>query len=159
MADREVFESSQYGEGPSQLLPNLSRRASDDIRQVREEIRKAELRKDFGACLTLCCEAVKMSPADQNEFLIMKAAFLVQVRRSDEANEILSEILGVDPHNAKALAVLGLIFNRQGNLKKSVEVFTSALQIDSGLKSTADLRKKALRLVEIFKQCKCNRIS
>jgi tetratricopeptide (TPR) repeat protein len=162
MADREVFESSQYGEGPSRLFPDLPQSAAfndGDIREIRERIEEAEQRKDFGACLTLCCSAIKMEPADLNEFLIMKAMFLVRANRSDEANEALAGILVNDPENARALGALGFIFYHQGNLKKSVEVFTNALQIDSGLKNVRDLRKKSMRLIEIFNAGECNRMS
>jgi tetratricopeptide (TPR) repeat protein len=162
MADREVFESSQYGEGPSRLFPDLPQSAAlndDNIRKIRERIEEAEQRKDFGACLTLCCEAIKMEPADLNEFLIMKSMYLVRVNRSDEANETLAPILVNDPENAKALAALGFIFYHQGNLKKSMEVFTNALQIDSGLKNARHLKKNSKRLIEIFNASECNRMS
>lgn len=162
MADREVSESPQYGEGPSRLFPDSPQSAAlndDYFREIRKRIREAEQRNDFGAWLALCSEAIKMEPIEVAEFMIEKAICLVRLGRNDEANEILARILVDNPNNAAALEGLGFIFYHQGNLKKSIEVFTSALDIDGKLKTARDLRKKAMKLIDIFNTRECNRMS
>lgn len=85
------------------------------------------------------------------ELKLLKARFLVKMNKSDEANEILCDVLQEDPQNANAIFILGQIFYYQGNLKKSVEVISDALEINPLLASATILKSKAIRLMNIIK--------
>lgn len=140
-----------FGAGSSrQNLPGTSGgRFKDEIEEIRRKIEVAEKSNKFDKCLELCGRK-----PDLKEFMLLKAKFLVLMNRSDEANEILCEIFKEDPQNATAISILGLIFYHQGNLKKSVEVFENALQIDPMLSHTKDVKAKAVALMTILENSK-----
>lgn len=149
--------SSNYGEGPSNLVsyPAQSNTLSVDesLDKVVQKINEAENAEDFGACLSLCSQAIKIHPKVIS-FAVLKAKFLVLTYQPDEANAILQEILRDDSQNGEAISNLGLVFYYQGNLKKSVEVFSDALQINNQMIATATLRKKAMMFLQIMGQSK-----
>lgn len=145
---REVSDASPYGEGPSHQAAASS--SSDAVKRLREKIGDAERGKNFDDCLRYATRALKLSP-DSMELKLLKARFLVQMNKSDEANEILCDVLQEDPQNANAIFILGQIFYYQGNLKKSVEVISDALEINPLLAPATILKSKAIRLMNIIK--------
>jgi tetratricopeptide (TPR) repeat protein len=123
------------------------------VDEYKSKIDAAEKEKKFEVCLDLCSEATCVVPSER-EFLLLKARFLVLTSRFDAANDVLGEVLKENPLNAEAIYVLGMIFSYRGNLKKSIEVFDNALQIDSGISHAIDMKEKAFELTEIFKKRK-----
>jgi tetratricopeptide (TPR) repeat protein len=72
----------------------------------------------------------------------------------DEANELLCELFKENPQNAEAISILGLIFYHQRNLKKSVEVFNNALQIDPNLNDAKVAKENALKFMAVLSKSK-----
>lgn len=130
--------------------PSTSYQASsshDPIATIRESIKDASRVNNFEACLDYCSEALRIKP-DSKEFLMTKAMYMVLTHQSDRANEILSEMLKFDAQNAEAISILGLIFYHQGNIKKSIEVFDNALEINPSLNETKVMRDKATKIIK-----------
>lgn len=142
---REISDNN--GAGPSTSYQASS--SHDPIATIRENIKDASRVNNFAACLDYCSEALRISP-DSKEFLMTKAMYLVLTHQSDRANEILGETLKFDAQNAEAISILGLIFYHQGNIKKSIEVFSNALEINPGLKETRVMRDKATKIIKIM---------
>lgn len=129
---------------------------SIDTFRFKIKLKEAELKGNYSDCLALCsaalCSVKKSSEAI--ELVLLKAKFLVLTKQTDEASDILSEIIKNDPENAEAISTLGLIFYHQGSLKKSIEVFESALKINKHLSETLYLERNARQLLKIIDKCK-----
>lgn len=153
----EASTSCSNGERESCLFNDLSHSftlsVDESIEKVFRKITDAEAAKNFDACLILCSQAMKMYP-ENIQIALLKAKFLVLTSQLEAANTILHDILINNTQNAEAIATLGLVFYHQGNLKKSVEVFSNALQISKQLHETAILRKNAKRFLQIIEQSK-----
>lgn len=147
------FEVSDVNDGASSSTQVSASTSSDAIKMIRENIKKTENLNAFETCLDYCEEALRLSPASL-EFKITKAKFLVLTHQSDAANELLCEVFKSEPQNAEAIAVLGLNFYHQGNLEKSIEVFSNALEMNPKMMETKMMRDKAQRLMKILQTSK-----
>jgi tetratricopeptide (TPR) repeat protein len=125
--------------------------AGSSMAEYKRRLDNAEKREKFEECLEICREVERISAGDK-EIQLTKAKFLVLTGQFDAANDILGEKLKENPLNAEAIFVLGLIFYYRGNLKKSVEVFDNALQLDGSMSHARNLKTKATRLISIFNE-------
>lgn len=151
---REVYDS-EFALWASSSEQNPSGRFQDAIENNRNsifaELIAAEKLKNYKECLELSSKALCILP-NSNEFMVLKANFLVLTNRFHAAIETLREIFKENSQNAEAISVLGLVFYHQGNLKRSVEVFDSALQLNSGMDDIKGVKENARNFIEVLKK-------
>ena len=145
MSEEVSARDSEQG-SYQQKFPGLS---SETLESYTRKIKATGLIGKFDECLRLCRKATSLG-FEKNEFIQMEAEFLVLTNQLDEANHILERILKENPRDANAIYVLGMIFYYRGNLKKSVEVFNDALEIDSSMNHIEKMKEKANRLIKVF---------
>lgn len=144
---REISDILPAVEGPSTSYQAAS--ANQTVDRLRGHIEDADKLKKFEDCLEYCEQALRITPGLEY-FLLLKAHYLVLTQKPEEANVILSEVLKREPQNAAAIATLAFIFYHQGNLRKSIEVFNNALQINPRMPEAKRFRDNAQRLLKVL---------
>jgi len=90
-------------------------------------------------CMDRCIEA---SP-DCPKFKILKGECLVYLKRYQEAQDIVNDILRVNSSNADAVYVRGLCFYYQDNIEKAFQHFQQTLRFAPDHSKARDVYKKA----------------
>jgi DnaJ family protein C protein 7 len=128
----------------SAIVPEVNK--LDAVIASYAEGKKAYLEQDYRKCIFCTDKILKYVPCAR--YKLQKAACLAFLGRFQNAQDIASDVLHIDEHNAGAFHIRGWCSYYQGNIKAALSQFQNALRLQPDYKEAWDHQQRAKTLLQ-----------
>jgi DnaJ family protein C protein 7 len=128
----------------SAILPEVNK--LDAVIAFHTEGKKAYLAQDYRKSIFCADKILEYVPCAR--YKLQKAACLALLARFQKAQDVASDVLRIDEHNAGAFHIRGWCSYYQGNIKEALSQFQNALRLQPDYREAWEHYKRAKALLQ-----------
>lgn len=132
---------------PTNAVATAELRQAQTVQQFLTRAETALDKQDYRTVIFCMDKSIELSP-ECKKFRILKAECLALLKRYQESQEIVNDILRADSFCADAIYVRGLCLYYQDNMEKAFQHFQQVLRLAPDHTKSRDIYRKAKQLLQ-----------